>query len=363
MDTALFAALRKHKLERFESALLSDDVRSFADLSAFQTDGGRMRAVGIGGKALLEKRLRALLEESQRPQVRVISKGQYTAQHGQGKAAGSAPVTAAIASAKTAHGARPVVRLVTVSPVEAGWRNWRAGDRKGAFMRWAEGRADAVALGMLKLHGEGGEAKDEAGGVALLEEAAVRDPRSPCVTVLAQCYLEGRGVAQSGARALKLLEGLVSSGDPAAKRLMGRAYWEGVGVDQDDAKALKWCREAAAADDAEAQLALSVMFGTGRGVAANPAVAAEWATRAANKGLPAAQYALAMCYGNGIGVQANEARAVDLLRRAAAQNHAEACFALAVCHRRGLGAARNEKEARRLLARAKELGSTSAARA
>jgi TPR repeat protein len=92
------------------------------------------------------------------------------------------------------------------------------------------------------------------------------------------------------------------TGDPAARRALGRAYEDGNGVPQSDEQAVEWYRKAAEQGNAAAQNDLGLMYLAGRGVEKNKEEASKWSHKAARQKYPVAMFNLGAAYYNGDGV-------------------------------------------------------------
>ena len=79
-------------------------------------------------------------------------------------------------------------------------------------------------------------------------------------------YLEGRGVPQDDAEAVRWMRLAAERGQGDAQALLGSMYLEGRGVPQDDAEAVRWIRLAAERGQGDAQALLGSMYYEGRGV-------------------------------------------------------------------------------------------------
>jgi TPR repeat protein len=143
-------------------------------------------------------------------------------------------------------------------------------------------------LGRMHLFGQG-VAKDEAQGIALLEQAAAGNVVE-AVTMLAKAYEFGMGAAKDKAKALAYWEQAAALGVTSAQVEMGLRYESGEVTGQPDYDAaLRWYREAVAANDARAMTYLGSLYERGLGVAQDLALAAELYRQAVGKG-----HALAM---------------------------------------------------------------------
>jgi TPR repeat protein len=171
------------------------------------------------------------------------------------------------------------------------------------------------------------------------------------------------------------LRALAGQGDLTAQVTLGDLYVEGDGVPQDEAEAVRWYRLAAEQGNAEAQLALGGMYFAGRGVAEDPTEGVRWWRLAAEQGHLPAQTGLAGRYFDGRGVPRDEAEAVRWYRMAAEQGdaevlawllvtaeqgRAEAQHGLGVMYAEGRGVTQDEAEAVRWYLLAAEQGDTEA---
>ena len=97
-----------------------------------------------------------------------------------------------------------------------------------------------------------------------------------------------RGDYETAVRELRLL---AKQGDAGGQYNLGAMYLNGWGVPQDDAEAVKWYRKAADQGYADAQFILGFMYGTGRGVPRDYVAAERWYRKAAKLGDAATQMA------------------------------------------------------------------------
>lgn len=74
-------------------------------------------------------------------------------------------------------------------------------------------------------------------------------------------------------------------GNPNAQYNLGLLYVNGLGVSQDYAEALKWFKLSADNGDASAQFNLGVLYENGQGVSQNYTKAKEWYEKACNNGV------------------------------------------------------------------------------
>ena len=102
--------------------------------------------------------------------------------------------------------------------------------------------------------------RDEEKGASWLIKAASQG-YARAQYLLAQCYLEGKGVRADSERALVLLRQAAEQGYPPAQRTMGQWYQEGKIVPRDKKKAAEWFRLAAEQGDQEARRCLDGLSG------------------------------------------------------------------------------------------------------
>lgn len=84
--------------------------------------------------------------------------------------------------------------------------------------------------------------------------------------MLAQVYLEGKGVLKNIDLAVQYCEGGANAKLPEAMRCLGYLYREGIGKPSDAGESIKWYTKAAKCGDPVSMLALSEMYGAGEGV-------------------------------------------------------------------------------------------------
>jgi hypothetical protein len=82
---------------------------------------------------------------------------------------------------------------------------------------------------------------------------------------------------------------LAKEGDAEAQNNLGYMYLNGLGVEQNDAEALRWYTKAAEQGHAYAQFHLGVKYYNGEGVKQNDAEAVRWFTKSAEQGYSYAQ--------------------------------------------------------------------------
>jgi TPR repeat protein len=122
---------------------------------------------------------------------------------------------------------------------------------------------------------------------------------------------EGLAAYQAGdyETAHKEFSPLAEQGHTNAQLILGIMYLNGQGVQQDDAEAVKWWRRAAELGHDGAQFYLGVVYVKGQGVQQDDAKAVNWWRRAAEQGHDVAQSYLGVMYLKGQGVQQDYVRA------------------------------------------------------
>ena len=179
-------------------------------------------------------------------------------------------------------------------------------------------------------------------------------------TIAMSLWLGGVFVASNGASSLFVSAWAVTidevkqnaeNGDMDSQFSLGVLHLQGRGVQQDYAQALKWFKKAAAQNMPQAQSNLAVFYLNGWGGARrNPQKAFELSRKAALQGFADAQLNLSRFYREGIGVKKNLKEASKWLKKAALQGHAHAQMNLGVEKHR----AQDYKEARKWFERSAE---------
>ncbi|HZQ66925.1 MAG TPA: tetratricopeptide repeat protein [Terriglobales bacterium] len=113
----------------------------------------------------------------------------------------------------------------------------------------------------------------------------------------------------SGGSEISHLQSLAEADDLPAQVALARAYLDGNGITQSDALALKWLRRAAAENYSDAENELGILYSSGRGVEKNKEEAFKWYKKAAKHGSPSGMFNLGVCYYNGDGVNIDDALA------------------------------------------------------
>ncbi len=93
---------------------------------------------------------------------------------------------------------------------------------------------------------------------------------------LADCYLNGEGVAQDHEEAIKWYSVAANEGYGPAEVLMGQIYAEGLGVPKNAAESAKWYTRAAIKGEVTAQSCIALAFAEGNGVPVDAVEAYKW---------------------------------------------------------------------------------------
>lgn len=147
------------------------------------------------------------------------------------------------------------------------------------------------------------------------------------------------------ATALRLLRPLAEQGNANAQYNLGNMYMDGLGVPQNDAEAVKWFRRAADQGFVDAQSNLGAMYIDGKGVRQNHAEALRWLRLAADQGDAEAQSNLGNMYIKGAAVQQSIEEAMKWYRRAADQGRAIAQFNVGFGYASGQGVPQDDVSA------------------
>lgn len=214
-----------------------------------------------------------------------------------------------------------------------------------------------LTLGAARIDGLGGEAKDGAGAVALLTQAADGGSLRACY-VLAVAYHNGLGgLAKSDAAAARWRLAGAKLGHVQSMLELVVGYRTGVGVEKNAAEAARWLVAAATAGSVQAMLEVAGLM-----MAQDPHVKVgmndlrAMAARAAHEGNVTAQELYASMWLDGFGGEKSDAEALAWFRRAAENDGRSGQYFLALHYREGVGVAPDVAEAYRWMRRAGEAG-------
>lgn len=190
-------------------------------------------------------------------------------------------------------------------------------------------------------HGAGGQPRDTAKALMLLEDSA-RDGYAPAQVLLAEIYMtphNGFAVKTDDAKAAALLQGVIAQHPDNAPALyyLGVLYGDGRGgLPEDLKKQFDYYTQAATAGFAPAEHGLGVLYTDGGGVVSqDDAKAVHWTTLAAQQGLPESQYNLGYMYVTGSGVEKSVPTALAWFEKAAASGFPPALLTLGNLYRTG----------------------------
>ncbi|MBO9716619.1 MAG: sel1 repeat family protein [Pseudoxanthomonas sp.] len=150
---------------------------------------------------------------------------------------------------------------------------------------------------------------------AVLE--AARAGQVPAQSLLAQMYMEGKGVARDAEAALLWYAVAANNGDAMAMNMLGRCHELGEGTAIDFVLAATWYRRAADSGLDWGMYNHANLLATGRGVARDEARALELYTRAAGLGHAKSMNLLARHLEDGLETGADPQAALDWYRRSA----------------------------------------------
>jgi TPR repeat protein len=101
---------------------------------------------------------------------------------------------------------------------------------------------------------------------------------------LALLYLDGKGVPQNMAEAVRYFQLAAAAGSALGQNNLGGLYRDGRGVARDFAKAARWFAASASQGNAAGMYNLGLMYELGQGVKADPLQASMWYALAADSG-------------------------------------------------------------------------------
>ncbi|MCU1718103.1 sel1 repeat family protein [Pseudomonas sp. 5P_3.1_Bac2] len=147
--------------------------------------------------------------------------------------------------------------------------------------------------------------------------AAARTGLPHAQTLLGQILLNGQGIEQDQALAIKWFKIAASQGDAMAFNMLGRCYEHGWHLDKDESMAAACFLEAANLKLDWGLYNLANLYATGRGVAQDDQRAFALYQQAALAGHAKSMNLLGRCYEDGLGVPADAATALSWYRRSA----------------------------------------------
>jgi localization factor PodJL len=153
-----------------------------------------------------------------------------------------------------------------------------------------------------------------------------------------------------------LLREAALAGDAAAEYEIGMRYLEGRGLPQNSAEALRWLERAARSGLAPAQFRLGGLYEKGQGTKKDPEAARKLYLSAAEKGNAKAMHNLAVLYAEGIDGKPDYKTAAIWFRKAAEYGTADSQHNLGILYARGVGVEQNLAESYKWFALAANQG-------
>lgn len=138
---------------------------------------------------------------------------------------------------------------------------------------------------------------------------------------IAMAYLNGIGVKQDSAMAVKYFEEAAEGGYTNAWHNLGMINKNALYGRQDFSKALKYFERGAAKGSLMCSYDAGYMYYKGLGCKQSYKQAVEFFNRGVESGNPSCLYMLGLCYRNGFGVDIDEEKATTYLRKAAQANY------------------------------------------
>jgi uncharacterized protein len=142
-------------------------------------------------------------------------------------------------------------------------------------------------------------------------------------TLLAECYLLGKGVSKNETKAIALLQDAAAAHDPRAMDQLGTCFHKGIGVARDDRKAFRFYNAAANLNYLDSRGNLGVLYLTsdetdlGKDQTARTEKAVSLFREGAKQNNAFCMFLYARCFEAGTGVDASLSEASDWYRRAA----------------------------------------------
>ena len=137
------------------------------------------------------------------------------------------------------------------------------------------------------------------------------------------------------------------TGNVKAQLRLAQCFQEGRRVAQSDTEAALWYRKAAMQGSSQAKVGIGVMHSQGRGVILNHTKAFEWFQSAALQNEVLGEYHLGKAYFSGYGIMQSYSSAATWYRKAARQDHAKAQYQLGQMYLTGQGVYRSDHQSKR----------------
>ena len=210
-------------------------------------------------------------------------------------------------------------------------------------------------LAELYLEGKGVE-KSHGKAIELLEKAAKLN-FAPAINNLGWLHDKGHGFKQDSTNAHNYYLKSAKLGFEAAQYNLANAYHHGRGVSRDLIEATHWYRKAAIQGNKDSQFALGKLYALKQ-----PKESFRWMRMAADGGHSTAQCETAKSYLYGTGTPQNPALAFDYFQLTAKQDHPEGTFLLGKIYFEGYGTERNQQKGITLIKKAGSLGRQTASK-
>ena len=210
-------------------------------------------------------------------------------------------------------------------------------------------------LAELYLEGKGVE-KSHVNAIELLERAAKLN-FAPAINNLGWLHDKGRGFKQDSTNAHNYYLKSAKLGFEAAQYNLANAYHHGRGVSRDLIEATHWYRKAAIQGNKDSQFALGKLYALKQ-----PKESFRWMRMAADGGHAMAQCETAKAYLYGTGAPQNPGLAFDYFQLATKQDHPEGTFLLGKIYYEGYGTERNQQKGITLIKKAGSLGRQTASK-
>ena len=164
-------------------------------------------------------------------------------------------------------------------------------------------------------------------------------------SILAEFYLEGRGVEPDYEKAFLYALTNANQYNKISSYVLGQCYLNGYGTPRNDLDAAVWFRRAAEMGYSKAQTQLGYCYENGLGVVPNMVEACNWYRKAADQGEKIAQNNLGNYYTYGIGVDIDYPEGMRYYKLSAEQGFSVALYNIGICYYNALGVDNDDTEA------------------
>ena len=173
---------------------------------------------------------------------------------------------------------------------------------------------------------------------------------------LANCYAEGKGVAENRELAFQWYLTAAEAGYPAAMSAVSECYELGLGTEIDLPKAFEWGLRHAETGDAVAMFNTAVSYEKGIGTQQDLDNAFSWYLKSAEAGYELAIYNTAFCFLLGIGTEQDSEQAFFWTEKLAQTGNTFGMYNLGYMYQHGLGTDEDAGRAYRWYRKAAEAG-------